>query len=40
VEALHHAGVPRIVSCDTVPHASNAISVRGLLADALRTLIA
>lgn len=36
VEALHHAGVPRIVSCDTVPHASNAMPVGELLAAAVR----
>jgi len=40
VEALHRAGVPRIVSCDTVTHPSNAISVRGLLAEALRGMLA
>lgn len=33
---LLDAGVTRVVSCDTVPHASNAISVVPLLADALR----
>lgn len=27
--ALHRAGVARIVSCDTITHQSNAISVRG-----------
>jgi ribose-phosphate pyrophosphokinase len=30
------AGVDRLVSCDTVPHATNAISVAPLLAEALR----
>ncbi|HSV80184.1 MAG TPA: ribose-phosphate pyrophosphokinase [Ramlibacter sp.] len=40
VEALHRAGVPRIVSCDTVTHPTNAISVRGLLAEALRGMLA
>jgi hypothetical protein len=40
VEALHRAGVPRIVSCDTVTHPSNAISVRGLLGEALRGMLA
>ena len=38
-QALHRAGVTRIISCDTVPHASNAISVRGLLGDAVRALV-
>jgi ribose-phosphate pyrophosphokinase len=32
------AGVTRVVSCDTVPHASNAISLVPLLATALREL--
>lgn len=36
---LHRAGVTRIISCDTIPHQSNAISVRGLLAAAVRPLV-
>lgn len=36
---LEAAGVTRVVSCDTIPHASNAISVRPLLADAVRRLL-
>lgn len=36
---LMAAGVTRVVSCDTIPHASNAISVRPLLADAVRRLL-
>lgn len=38
VAGLREAGVERLASCDTVPHASNAISVVPLLAAALRTL--
>jgi ribose-phosphate pyrophosphokinase len=33
---IRRAGVRRIVSCDTVPHPSNAIGVAPLLAAALR----
>lgn len=36
LDMLHRAGIGRVVSCDTVPHATNAIPVAGLLADALR----
>ena len=36
---LMAGGITRVVSCDTIPHASNAISVRPLLADALRRLL-
>lgn len=32
------AGVPRVVSCDTVPHASNAIAMAPYLATAVREL--
>lgn len=39
LEALHRAGIARLVSCDTVPHPTNAIGVRGLLADALAALL-
>ena len=35
---LNRAGVARIVSCDTVPHATNAIGVAGLLAEGVRAL--
>jgi ribose-phosphate pyrophosphokinase len=35
VAGLRAAGVQRVVSCDTVPHASNAISVVPLLARAI-----
>jgi ribose-phosphate pyrophosphokinase len=38
MDLLHRAGVARVVSCDTVPHASNAIAVAPLLADAVRAL--
>lgn len=37
VARLRAAGVGRIWSTDTVPHATNAIAVQGLLAEALRT---
>lgn len=37
--ALHQAGATRIVRCDTITHQSHAISVRGSLADAVRTLV-
>lgn len=37
-EMLRRAGVARIVSCDTIPHRTNAISVRKVLADALGKL--
>jgi len=35
IDMLHRAGFSRIVSCDTVPHPTNGISVAGLLAEAL-----
>lgn len=40
VEALHHAGVPRIASCNTVPHRAGVISVDDDLAEAIRALAA
>lgn len=39
-DMLHRAGAARIVSCDTVPHATNAIPVAGLLAEGIRALVA
>jgi ribose-phosphate pyrophosphokinase len=36
LDLLHRAGIARFASCDTVPHPSNAISMAGLLAEALR----
>ena len=39
LDALYRAGIRRFASCDTVPHPTNAISVRGLLADAARELL-
>jgi ribose-phosphate pyrophosphokinase len=39
-DMLQRAGVARIVSCDTVPHATNAISVASLLAQGIRETIA
>lgn len=38
-DMLQRAGVARVVSCDTVPHPTNAICVAGLLADGVRALI-
>jgi ribose-phosphate pyrophosphokinase len=35
---LREAGVARVVTCDTVPHASNACAVDGLLAEAVTAL--
>jgi hypothetical protein len=35
---LHHAGIRRIVSCDSVPHATNAILLAPLLAQGIRTI--
>ena len=40
IDMLHRAGVSRVVSCETVPHPTNAIPVSALLADALRELAA
>lgn len=39
-DMLHRAGAARIVSCDTVPHPTNAIGVAGLLAGGVRALLA
>jgi ribose-phosphate pyrophosphokinase len=39
IDLLHRAGITRIVSCDTVPHPTNAIGVAGLLADALAAFV-
>jgi ribose-phosphate pyrophosphokinase len=38
MELLHGAGIGRIVSCDTVPHPTNAIPVAGLLVEALQQM--
>lgn len=38
--ALEAAGPARVVTCDTVPHPSNAISLTGALAEAARALLA
>jgi ribose-phosphate pyrophosphokinase len=38
-DMLHRAGVARIVSCDTVPHPTNAICVAGVLAEGVRALV-
>jgi len=38
VDMLHRAGVARIVSCNTVPHATNAIDVAGVLAEGVRAM--
>lgn len=39
-QALHQAGVPRIASCNTIPHASSAIPIDDELAQAVRSCIA
>lgn len=39
VEMLRHSGVARVVSCDTIPHPTNAISVRSLLVEALGAML-
>lgn len=36
LDMLHRAGITRVVSCDTVPHPTNAIGVASLLADGIR----
>lgn len=35
-DLLHRSGITRVVSCDTVPHSTNAIGVAALLADAIQ----
>jgi ribose-phosphate pyrophosphokinase len=39
MELLHRAGITRVVSCDTVPHPSNAIAIGPLLAQGVRALL-
>jgi ribose-phosphate pyrophosphokinase len=39
MDLLHRAGIARVLSCDTVPHASNAISVAPLVAQAVREFL-
>jgi ribose-phosphate pyrophosphokinase len=36
MDLLHRAGIPRIVSCDTIPHATNAIALGPWLAEGVR----
>lgn len=38
-DLLRRAGVSRVVSCDSVPHASNCIALAPLLADGVRSLL-
>ncbi|MBC5783481.1 ribose-phosphate pyrophosphokinase [Ramlibacter sp. USB13] len=40
VDMLHRAGIARLASCDTVPHATNAIGVAPLLAEGIRGFLA
>jgi len=40
LDLLHRAGIERVVSCDTVPHATNAIPMAGLLAEGIRAITA
>jgi ribose-phosphate pyrophosphokinase len=39
VQALHHAGVPRIASCNTIAHAASVIAVDDELADAVAEVV-
>jgi ribose-phosphate pyrophosphokinase len=39
MDVLHRAGVGRVVSCDTVPHPTNAIALGPWLADGVRSLL-
>lgn len=39
LDLLHRSGAARIVSCDTVPHPTNAIGMAGLLADGIRAML-
>jgi ribose-phosphate pyrophosphokinase len=39
MDLLHRAGIARVVTCDTVPHPTNAIPVAGLLAEGMRGLL-
>jgi ribose-phosphate pyrophosphokinase len=39
LDMLRRAGIRDVVSCDTVPHPTNAIAVAGLLAQRLRTVL-
>lgn len=39
-DLLHCAGIARVVSCDSVPHPTNAIPLAGLLAEGIRGMIA
>jgi ribose-phosphate pyrophosphokinase len=39
-ELLHAAGIARVVSCDSVAHPTNAISLAGLLAEGIRGMMA
>jgi ribose-phosphate pyrophosphokinase len=40
LDLLRQAGIRRFVSCDSVPHASNAIALAALLAQGIRTVTA
>lgn len=39
IHRIRRAGVRRLVSCDTVPHATNAIACAGVVASALREVL-
>jgi ribose-phosphate pyrophosphokinase len=39
-DLLHRAGIARVVSCDSVPHPTNAIALAPLLAEGIRGMIA
>ena len=38
LDMLHRAGIARVVSCDTVPHPTNAIATAALLAEGVRAM--
>jgi len=39
-DMLHRAGIARVVSCDSVPHPTNAIALAGLLAEGISAITA
>ena len=40
MDLLHRAGIARVLSCDSVPHATNAIALGPLLAEGVRDFLA
>jgi ribose-phosphate pyrophosphokinase len=39
MDLLHRSGISRVISCDTVPHSTNAITVAPLLAEGVREFL-